>query len=78
MLASVQFQCQNEPKVPDLDDPETKDSALGIYLTRLQSSGQDCRDQLSELKNVLEVQGAVISDVRVIDTKERKRGIWPF
>jgi len=54
------------------------DAQIAVYITRLQSAGEDCRLQLLEVKNVLEVQGATITDVLVIDEVVKKKRFGLF
>ena len=74
-LTGEMFKCRAKPTVPD---PETMtDNELAVYLARLEDAGDDCRDQLLELKSLLSVQdGVVITDVRVTAEKEAKQPFW--
>lgn len=76
ILTNGQFKCSVEPQVPDADN--MSDAAIAVYITRLQSAGDDCRLQLLEIKNVLEVQGALITDVLVIDEIKKKKRFGIF
>ena len=59
-----------------MPDGEFTDSQLAIFITRLETAGEDCRGQLAEVKNVLEVQGATITDTLV--TAEKVKPWWKF
>ena len=71
-LTNSQFDCLSDPEVPGED---YSDQDLAIYLTRLQLVGVDCRTTLQELKNVLQVQGATITDV-LVRKKEESKGFF--
>ena len=76
ILTHGQFRCTVEPVVPAKDN--LSDAAIAVYITRLQSAGEDCRKQLQEVKNVLEIQGATITDVLVMDVKPKKKRFGLF
>ena len=69
-LTNSQFACAERPDIPPED---MTDAQLAVFITRLDTAGEDCRAQLRELKDVLAVQGAVITDVLVREQKKRKR-----
>lgn len=70
-MSSLQFKCKPEPDIPPAD---MSDADLMVYITRLQNAGEDCRDQLAELKNALELQdGIIVTDTIVSEQKEPKR-----
>lgn len=75
ILTNSQFTCQADPDVPPAD---MTDAQLAVYITRLQGAGEDCRRQLTELKNVLEVQGATITDVLVRERAPKRKLLGIF
>jgi len=54
------------------------DAQLAIYITRLQTAGDDCRRQLAEVKHTLEVQGVTITDIIIRDKKPNNRFLGLF
>lgn len=76
ILTNSQFTCTVEPQVPAKDN--LSDAQIAVYITRLQSAGEDCRLQLIEVKNVLEVQGATVTDVLVIEEKPKNKKFLLF
>ncbi len=80
ILTNGQFRCDVAP-IPLTDEDlaaENADNLISSYMLRLASAGRDCRKQLSEIKNVLEVQGATITDVLVIDEVVKKKRFGLF
>lgn len=75
VLASSQFDCLDEPSVPQ--DGMT-DAELAVYITRLQNAGEDCRKQLAEVKHMLEVQGGVIITDVLVEKKKRSKVLGIF
>ena len=76
ILVNSQFTCTVEPLVPDKEG--MSDATIAVYITRLQSAGDDCRRQLQEIKTVLITQGAIVSDVLVIEDKPKKKILGLF
>lgn len=74
ILTNSQFSVKDRPEVPLKSTPI--DDAL--FMLRTEYALDYCEAQISELKNVLEVQGAQISDVRVTAQKERKKVLGIF
>ena len=53
------------------------DAELMVYIVRLDAAGEDCRDQLAELQNSLELQdGVTVTDAIVRD--EKPKPWWKF
>ena len=74
VLSSLQFKCKAAPSVP----PESMtDAELMVYIVRIDAAGEDCRDQLAELQNSLELQdGVTVTDAIVRD--EKPKPWWKF
>lgn len=54
--------------------PETKDSELALYVRDLAYAGRDCRAQLSEIGETLNLQPDIdVTDVLVTQEKKKKR-----
>lgn len=62
-----------EPTPPTLTE-ETKDSEIGLFIKDLAFAGRDCRDQLAEIGETLNLQPEIqITDVLVSEEKKKKR-----
>ena len=71
------FQCSPEPTPPTLNE-ETRDSQIGLFIKDVAYAGRDCRDQLSEIGEFLNMQpGIEVTDVVVRAQTKRKRR-WPW
>lgn len=66
-MTNSQFECDPAPRPPEIGSKS--DQALALHLDRLDARGWDCADQLLEIKNVLEVNGMVITDTIVTAEK---------
>jgi hypothetical protein len=55
---------------------EDGDTALGIYITRLDLAHSDCEQTLGEARTTLEIMGLTVTDTAVTETKEPKRKLF--
>gem|GEM_PF-6323300 len=68
------FQCLEKPALPK---PQSPDSALALFITRLELSRDDCADQLGTVKNHLEINGVSVTDVLIVEVAA-KQTWWRF
>ena len=47
-------------------------------MTRLEVAGEDCRAQLLELRDVIQVQGGIVTDTLVTEEKPKRRILGIF
>ena len=73
------FRCLPEPTPPVLNE-DTQDSQVALFIKDTAYAGRDCRDQLAEVGEFLDLQpGVEVTDIVVTKQEpERKRGLWPF
>lgn len=85
ILTNSQLECKDKPPLPgpefierDEEGRLTKEAERiqSLFLTGMEYAYDDCRDQLSELKTYLNVQGAEITDVPLETPDSEKSG--PF
>ena len=74
------FQCLPEPTPPILNE-DTQDSQIALFIKDLAYAGRDCRDQLAEIGETLDLQPDIeISDIVVEQPEEPKKrsrfGLW--
>lgn len=75
------FRCSAAPDVPSPERlaEEDGDTALGIYITRLDLAHNDCEQTLGEARTTLEIMGLTVTDTAVTAEKEpRKRFLGVF
>ena len=74
ILTNSMFSCDVRPAIPDM--AAASDADLGRFIKDLELRGDDCADQLALVKNHLEVNGIVITDVLVKKEKAPVRKIF--
>jgi hypothetical protein len=69
------FRCEPAPDVPSEDRlaEEDGDTALGVYIARLDLAHSDCEETLGEARTTLEIMGLMVTDTAVTKKKEPKR-----
>jgi hypothetical protein len=69
------FRCSPAPDVPSPERlaEQDGDTALGIYITRLDLAHSDCEQTLGEARTTLEIMGLTVTDTAVTEQKEPKR-----
>lgn len=72
------FRCSPAPDVPSPERlaEEDGDTALGIYITRLDLAHSDCEQTLGEARTTLEIMGLTVTDAAVTSEKEPKRKLF--
>lgn len=74
------FECHPRPPIPDLPPvsselagapPNEGDKGLSRFIRDLELRGDDCADQLALVKNHLEVNGVVVTDVLVTAQQDK-------
>lgn len=65
-MTSQMFECRAKPDVPAR---ESSDAALATYIVRLVLALEDCRAQLSTVRNHLEINRVQVTDDLSPETK---------
>ena len=78
ILTNSQFTCLEPPPVPSDVDITTKVGQVqtGHYIVGMELVVNDCKAQLFEVRDVLQVQGATITDTIVEEKKPKFLGIF--
>ena len=58
-MTSQMFECRPKPDVPAAED---SDASLATYMVRLVLAHEDCRAQLSTVRNHLEINDVTVTD----------------
>ena len=77
ILTNSQFKCAAKPAVPLNADMTTESGQkeLGGYVIDMEVAYDLCQDRLLEIRDVIQVQGGIVTDVLV---KERKKWLGLF
>lgn len=73
ILTNSQFTCLDKPPVPPAVDIGSREGQIltGNYITRMELVVDDCKGQLLEVRDVIQVQGGTVTDTLV---EEKRRG----
>jgi len=79
-LNASMFRCSASPDVPTGErlSQDDGDTALSVYITRLDLAHADCEQTLGEARTTLEIMGLTVTDTAVTAKKEepKKRGLF--
>lgn len=70
-MTKQMFNCQEKPQW--VDPTKVPDSVLMGFITALELSRDNCADQLDTVENHLEINGVIVTDTLVTETKEKPR-----
>lgn len=72
------FRCAPAPDVPTnerLSEPDG-DTALSVYITRLDMAHKDCEETLTEAGETLEIMGLTVTDTRPEPEPVERVTVW--